>query len=289
MQATSNRAQSLQQAAELASKKLGAELQEEAALKSRAEQNGKLWADRVEELQKKHDEDSRAFVQKLEHRALQVDTHACTHARTPACMPVRPYLQVEDLERRHRADASAWADKLERESAIAARLRSENKQLAERSLALQQAAELAEKKLGAELQEEAALKSRAEQYGKLWSDRVEELERKYQADAKAWAEKLEQEAAKSSQLRLEHSRLTTEAQVSKSKHAIVASTIRFSHRRQRSGRSRCSRLSTLHRRNLVWNCRCVRTCAQSYAWTGAQTSGTGTFCRHAYGHVCWHV
>ena len=61
---------------------------------------------------------------------------------------------------------------------------------------LQKAAEEAQAKLGSELQEEAALKSRAEKNGKLWSERVAELEKKGKDDSKAWADKLEQESTK---------------------------------------------------------------------------------------------
>ena len=148
-------------------------------------------------------------------RACMTGAHAGMHALMGTQVTK---LRSENTELTNRAiflqqDMKASAEKLEQESVKVAHLRSENTQLAERALALQQAAELAEKKLGAELQEEAALKSRAEQYGKLWSDRVEELERKHKEDVKAWAEKLEQESTKLAHLRSENTQLAAELQV----------------------------------------------------------------------------
>ena len=228
-------------------------MQEEEKLRKRTEQNGQLWAHKVDELEKQSRADSKAWAEKLEHESAMVAARrphtrvhalycvvfccigcfagvgvglccmrACmtgAHAGMHALMGTQvTKLRSENMELTNRAiflqqDMKASAEKLEQESVKVAHLRSENTQLAERALALQQAAELAEKKLGAELQEEAALKSRAEQYGKLWSDRVEELERKHKEDVKAWAEKLEQESTKLAHLRSENTQLAAELQV----------------------------------------------------------------------------
>ena len=136
-------------------------------------------------------------------------------------------------------------------------------------------------------------------------------------------ERLEQEEAKSSQLRSDHSRLVADAQVPNFKSTFAFGPL--CHRSSRGGtgptrelglkgssvsprcwpgsarrthsspiaRWRCSRPSTLHRRSLVRSCRCAQTCMQTCVWTGAQTSGTdmgvGTHTGMSVWHACKHV
>ena len=134
---------------------------------------------------------------------MSVCTHVCTHFYTHVCTHFYTHVytqealrkrteangklwvkKVEELEKQGKAEVGAVVQKLELQTSRATELMEQITELqgalhseAERTAQFQRSADEAHAKLRAELQEEAALKTRAEQNGKLWADRVEELDK----------------------------------------------------------------------------------------------------------------